>query len=92
METGSPNLDGMTSEELMSFWKETNSVRPIKKARELFPDRQENYVRITKQLGNYAANKATAMRCRSEGRIQAALTYEGICDRIYGELPEFARW
>ena len=44
------------------------------------------------QLASYALNKAAAIKNRKEGRIVNALNYEKICDRIYGELPVYARW
>jgi hypothetical protein len=49
-------------------------------------------VRAGKDLRNYAWNKRTACACRLRGDIGAALMYEGICERIYGELPESLRW
>lgn len=86
------NLDGMNIDELWEFWTKANSVRPISLARELFPAKPRNYVRVTKDLGDYAANKATAMKCRLDGSIQTALMYESIADRIYKQLPEWAKW
>jgi len=91
-EYGSPNLDGCFPEELWEFWQAVNSVRPIRKARELFPNRPKGYVRVTKDLGNYAANKATAMKCRLDGQIQSAIMYEDICEQIYNKLPRYAKW
>lgn len=87
-----PNLDAMTSEDLRAFWLSTNGVRPIRKARELFPARPTAYVSTTKDLGHYASNKATAMECRLRGTIDAASMYEDICERIYQKLPVYARW
>lgn len=87
-----PNLDdGMTRDELMAFWAKINHG-PVNTARELFPAQYRGYVRATRDLGNYAANKAAAMLCRTSGDIPGALVYEGICDRIYSKLPNFARW
>jgi hypothetical protein len=87
------NLDGMSSEELHQFMRWVgNGVRPIAAAKELFPQREAGFVRATKDLRNYAWNKITAMACRVDGRIDAALAYERICDRIYAELPEWAKW
>ena len=43
-------------------------------------------------MKHYAANKATAMGLRLAGKIADAMTYEGICERLYNQLPEFARW
>ena len=85
------NLDSETPKELWVFWQRANSVRPIALARQLFPNREKGYVRATKMLGCYASNKATAISCRLNGQIDSALMYEGICDRIYNELPDWAR-
>jgi hypothetical protein len=86
------NLDAMPMDVLWEFWKHTNSVRPISFARQLFRNAPKGYVRATKDLGNYASNKATAMQCRLDGKINSALMYEEICDRIYDGLPDYARW
>jgi hypothetical protein len=86
------NFDSMDENELWLFWKTTNSTRPIATARRLFADRPTGYVAATKQLGNYAANKATAIKCRLAGDIQAAIVYETICKQIYDFLPTFAKW
>lgn len=76
----------------MEFWRETNSVRPRGKAQELFPEEPKGYVKVTKNLGNYASNKATAIFLRTEGNIAGAMAYEDIADRIYNNLPEWAKW
>jgi hypothetical protein len=86
------NLDSESSEWLWDFWKYAHSVRPIRLARQLFPNTPKGYVRVTKDLGNYAANKATAINCRLEGKIESALMYEAIADTIYSSLPEYAKW
>ena len=93
-EYGVPNLDAHSIDELWEFWQATNSVRPIKHARRIFSERPrpEGYVRVTKDLGCYASNRATAMRLRMEGNIATAMQYERICDGIYDRLPEWARW
>lgn len=87
------NLDGFANpDDVMLFWSFTNRQRPITFARVLFPSQPKGYVRTTRDLGCYASNKATAMRERLAGRINSALMYEGICERIYDSLPEYARW
>jgi hypothetical protein len=86
-----PNLDCMSYEELRSFAVAVGSA-PVKTARELFPDRQRGYVRAALKLKGYAWNKLTAIACRQRGDIEAAMVYENICDRIYDDLPEFAKW
>ena len=45
-----------------------------------------------RNVRNYLWNKLTAMELRLEGSIAKALAYEVICDRIYKELPDVARW
>lgn len=68
-----------------------HGVRPIKQASQLFPDKPSGYVNATKLLRCYAWNKVTAMGLRLEGKIATATQYETICDRIYGELPDYAK-
>lgn len=86
------NLDCMEIDELWALWKRTNSVRPVEAAREIFSERPKGYVKAAKMLGNYAANKATAMKLRSGGKIAQAMVFEGICDSIYCRLPDYAKW
>jgi hypothetical protein len=85
------NLDSETSEDLMHFWQRTNSVRPISFAKQLFPTIPKGFIAATKNLGHYASNKATAQNLRLRGDVQTAMMYENICDRIYNELPEWAK-
>ena len=89
-----PNFDALSAEELWSFYRRAGmSGRPPRSvARELFPDRPRGYVNATNDLKCYATNKATAIGCRLAGKIETALTYEAICDRIYSRLPSWARW
>jgi hypothetical protein len=85
------NPDGLDADALWDFWKQTQQTCR-QTARRLFPDRPRGYVRTTAALGNYAANKATALRQRARGDIPTAQTYEAICERIYDQLPDYARW
>ncbi len=84
-----PNLDCMYEDELRAF-AVTQPSR--KKAREMFPTRPPGYTVAARNVGSYAANKATAMGLRASGEIAQALLYEEVCDRIYQKLPWFARW
>jgi hypothetical protein len=85
------NLDCMTADALTSFWQQYR--KPSRKmAADLFGGTPEGYIRAAKDVANYASNKATAMQCRMRGDMQAAGIYERICERIYEDLPEFARW
>jgi len=85
------NPDGMDADALWDLWKQTQQTCR-QTARRLFPDRPRRYVRTTVDLGNYAVNKATALRQRAQGDISTAQTYEAICERIYDRLPDYARW
>lgn len=85
------NLDVMEETELREFANNATQ-RSIVTARKLFPERQPGFVNATRMLGHYAWNKLTAMNLRKQGHVDRALTYEKICDGIYGRLPQFAKW
>ena len=87
MTTNIPNLDH--SDDLMTFWAHYQRGRNY---RELFPDGGKGTKRATANLACYASNKHAAIHCREHGDVKNALMYESICDRIYNELPESARW
>ncbi len=86
-----PNLDAMEPDDLMKFWYRHN-CKSRARARALFGEQFSGYINAMRDLANYASNKATAMQCRLRGDVQGALMYEGICERIYSELPPLARW
>jgi hypothetical protein len=44
------------------------------------------------RLADYCDLKRTAMRHRKAGRIERALTFEASADRVYQQLPQWARW
>jgi hypothetical protein len=71
-----PNLDGMTADELRTFYDAN--------ARRRNP--------VLRDLAAYAINKATAMRQREQGNVSGALQYERIADGIYAKLPHAAKW
>ncbi len=50
--------------------------------------------RAATALSNYAWNKQTAIGCREHGKIQTAIMYEDICDKIYTEniQPSIECW
>jgi hypothetical protein len=69
-----------------------SGTRPIRAARILFPSMEDGYLQATKSLRAYAWNKITAMSLRERGEIITATTYENICDKIYGDLPDYTKW
>ena len=44
------------------------------------------------KLACYCEAKRDAMELRLEGKISLAIKYEGICDSIYKQLPDWAKW
>jgi len=89
------NLDAMTTDELQELIaKIGNGVRPIAAARQLFADAPSATGIVHACIGyrNYAWNKLTATQLRLDGKVNSALSYEAICDRIYAELPAWAKW
>jgi hypothetical protein len=58
----------------------------------LLPQQQGRKAALDK-LVNYACIKMNAIDCRKNLKwIEWALDYEAKCERIYRELPSFARW
>src|SRR5260370_280507 len=86
------NLDGLDESTLLELGRAALGVRPVAKARLVFPDRPADYVQAFKSLRNYAMNKAVTMQQRKLGNIQTAQQYESICEDIYNRLPGYARW
>lgn len=84
-----PNLDALSESKLQEFWQRHQRGQF---SRELFPLGGPRTRVATYELANYAMNKAVAMQCRVDGNVAVAIDYEAICDRIYAELPEWARW
>lgn len=87
------NVDCLTtnSDELR-LWARGIEIHPVRRAREIFPERPAGFVRAARMYMHYAYNKATAMECRARGTIETAQSYEKICDSIYERMPAFARW
>lgn len=90
-ETGAPNLDAMPATELRAFAARI-AADPRAMALALFPARPRGYLRATRRLRTYADYKALAMSLRERGQITGALHEEAYCERIYNNLPAFARW
>jgi hypothetical protein len=92
LEPGPVNLDGMDTSELYKFAAATRGTRPTRAARRLFADMPSGVLRVVKDLKHYAWNLITARACRGRGEIATAQRYERICESIYNDLPEYARW
>jgi hypothetical protein len=85
------NPDGVTHEEL----RKANQIAyafPHKVADALFPKTGGRYAALA-QLVNYVNMKINAHLSRKEYRnVALAQDYEAHCERIYNQLPSFARW
>jgi len=91
MNNNVPNLDAMSSDELMEFWKTFH--RPTRKqASWLVGGTGKGYTTAAMSLAAYAASKATAQMCRERDDITGAQIYEIICKDIYKRLPASVKW
>lgn len=92
-EPGAPNIDcwSVDPDDIMKLGDCLN-VQARHAGRIMFPSRPTGYVMVTHSLASYAYSKAAAMRCRVRGSMVQAQTYEGICERIYTRLPDWAKW
>ncbi len=86
------NLDAMPTDELYQFAHSTGGRQPRTRARQLFGRADSGRTAAVRELHHYAWNMITARICRERGDIQTALRYEDIADRIYQDLPAFAKW
>lgn len=66
-------------------------TRPIRVANKWFPG-ERGRIKAVKLIRGYLWNKMTAMRLRLAGNIAQAIQYEDICQRVYNQLPDYARW
>lgn len=66
---------------------------PAPQAADLFPDHPgPDRIRAAVAIRQYATHKLRAMARRSIGEIDKALTEEATCDRLYRQLPDWAKW
>lgn len=77
------NLDCMWPDDLVSYADDLDRQRP--------PIDHADHVHYL-AVARYARLKSSAMREREAGNVQAALTQEAWCDRIYSQLPQWAKW
>lgn len=56
------------------------------------PKDLDNAASVLASLSDYAKTKAKAIRARLVGAIATALLREAECERIYQQLPAWAKW
>lgn len=66
-------------------------THPVKTAREFFPNMPKNYVKVTKLIGGYLANKGTALGLLGAEQQERRDIYIKIAARIYTEIPDWGR-
>ncbi len=89
-----PNLDAMSYDALIEF--HCLHKRGSEWA-SLFPDEQYSVAGMSlskaeEALAVYADNKALAILYRIRANIHRAQEQERFCEKIYKELPNFAKW
>jgi len=82
----------MPTEDLYAFAHATRGVQPRAAARRIFGTAANGRTAAVRELRAYAWNTITARACRLRGDVETALKYEAIAQRIYDDLPDFARW
>ena len=91
-EIGAPNIDGLHPQDI---WELVMRIRGQsarrRAAREWFGGRR-GAIAAVKEIEFYARLTFTARACRQRGEIQSALHYEECADRVYQDLPEWAKW
>lgn len=85
------NPDGMQVWEVKRWLEFIGTGEQPLCANQWFPNDKHRF-RYVRDMRAYLWNKLTAMQCRLDGKIQTAIKYEEICDRIYAQLPEAAKW
>ena len=88
---GAPNLDGTDADDLAEFAQASLEDWEAK-SMELFGHSSSTDQEIIRSLGHYAAMKSAAMKLRASGQITQALNKEAICETIYDNLPQIAKW
>jgi hypothetical protein len=61
-------IDEMNYDTCWELWNAIQS-NPIITARKMFPKRQPHYVKVTKRIGQYTANKGTALGITQGGDL-----------------------
>lgn len=80
------NLDSMSQGELRTMFLDI-SEHPRKEAKYLHLS-----VKDAKHYKNYSMNKIVAIDARMAGNIQIAQKYETICENIYNQMSDSAKW
>ena len=86
------NPDGVDIDDLIGLI-EFIGTAPAVASLTLYPELEprEAY-HVVLKIKKYADIKAAAMRCRLDGRIDHAMSFEVSCENLYSNLPIAVRW
>lgn len=89
---GVPNLDAMEDLELLEFHRKHKAGWYWERLFESAVVSPEDGRQTTAQLSLYAWDLYIARLARHDGQIRRANEYEALAQRVYNQLPEWARW
>lgn len=89
---GVPNLDAMEDLELLNFHRKHKDGWDWDKLFESAVVSKEEGKATAGQLSLYAWYLYIARLDRHDGQIRRAQEYEALAQRVYEQLPEWARW
>jgi hypothetical protein len=83
-------LKQLDIDELMAL-SEQIEVDPEKTAGLLFPDHRFDRVNLTKTIGQWAINQTLVLESFRREKIDVALIFDKVGNRIWRQLPTYAR-
>jgi hypothetical protein len=89
---GVPNLDAMNDDELLAFVSNHRNGAALDQLFHADVVGQAQAEQATHLLARYALTLRNARLHRLNGDIQLALDGEALAQRIYNQLPKWARW
>lgn len=66
-------------------------ANPYKTALDLFPDKPDSSMAVTKKIGQWALNRKTVLEFAAEDKPEIAMIFKKVCHRIWQQLPDYAR-
>jgi hypothetical protein len=82
-------IDEMNYDTCWDLWNAIQS-NPIRTARKMFPNKPPMYVMITKKIGQYMANKGTALGITGDLAKERREMYINIAASIWADIPTWA--
>lgn len=83
-------IDEMNYDTCWELWR-VIQANPVTTARKMFPNKPPLYVMVTKKIGQYMANKGTALGLPGADAKERRDMYIKIAAKIWTEIPAWAR-